>query len=120
MSFEGSSNDEVGYLLLEDCELLLNAEGLEREQWLNVEFRRAEEVKGDTNDAVVEGDVCPRGSIIIERNDDDGSRLKLENWPRFDGTMKDVPHSSRCAPCCKVRQGNRSDAPLLVGLAMAC
>lgn len=123
MSIERPPNEEVGYLLLKECDLLLlGTQCPSRGQWLDIDFRQPmeEEENADTN-KTDENNVCTRGTVIIENEDGGGdARLKLKNFPRFDGTMKDVPHSSQCPSCCSMKQKNRSDASLLLGVAMTC
>lgn len=111
-----ATGDEVGYLLLEDCELLLTEKSnLETEEWLGVDFKSVLGNHGED-----ESDICTRGNVVLEQHKD--SLVLLNTLPRFDGTMQDVVHSSRrCPSCCaSPKKTNRSDASLLLGLAMTC
>ena len=108
------SPDDIGYLLLEDCEvnLLPTKERLKRSVWMDCELC-------DDNDQplLVEGnDCCTRGEVIVRCD----KTLRLTNAPRFDGSVQDMHHhSSKCGAAC-TRTGKRSDASLLLGLALSC
>lgn len=110
------SGEEVGFLLLEDCELIFDHRPLERNKWLDVVFR---DVDARDQDDV---DCCLRGSVVLGSEDiiDGSKQLFLVNSTRFDGTILDVPHSTRCPSCCTLRETNRSDSALILGLAMSC
>jgi SNF2-related domain/Bromodomain len=110
------SGEEVGFLLMEDSDLIFDHPGLARNVWLDVEFRDVEFL--DQEDM----DFCLRGSVILGSDDsiDGGKQLYVMNSTRFDGTISDVPHSPRCPSCCTSRQTNRSDSSLFLGLAMTC
>jgi hypothetical protein len=109
------SEGEVGFLLLEDCELIFDHHGLERNKWLDVVFSVVDEIDQD------DFDFCHRGSVVLVSEAIDGNNhLFLVNSTRFDGTILDVPHSTRCPTCCTSRQANRSDSALFLGLAMTC
>jgi hypothetical protein len=105
--------DEVGYLLLDDCSVVLLGDSgmVPRATWIDVS-RRADHLRVSSDDD--DDSLCHRGELIVQPSSCDSLELVSELF--FDGTMSDICHANGCCPA----RGNRSDAALMVGLAHTC
>ena len=125
---EGTSEmPDIGYLLLEDCEVVVKdgsaRKPLGASKWIGCHLNSAapsgDHDDGDNDEDCSKPEFCHRGDLMIHREADTG-RCIIDRVPRFDGTTADLFHTQLiCGPSCKQR-GNRSDASLMVGLAIAC
>ena len=108
---EGSS-DELGYILLEDCEVALadsSSSSVAAGKWTDLQLRHA---KGASADGFQKG--CSHCDVTIYFNASDGSlQVFLDHIPFFDGNVK----PGRVCDCGKQ---TRSDASLTMGMLRAC
>ena len=113
-SAECIESDEVGYLWLDDCSVVLLGDSgiVPRATWIDVS-RRPDHLSVSSDD-YDDDSLCHRGELIVQPSSCDS--LELVSELSFDGTMSDICHANGC---CQAR-GNRSDAALMVGLAHTC
>mmetsp|Transcript_30726 Transcript_30726/g.46567 ORF Transcript_30726/g.46567 Transcript_30726/m.46567 type:complete len:1349 (-) Transcript_30726:1623-5669(-) len=116
------AGDEIGFLLLEDCEVILEHEDLNYETWLNVSFQKETYSEDDRKIGDCNNENYDSGDLVFKQEEvTDDASLLLECCPRFDGTMKDIHYSStRSAQHGDNNVSTRSDAFLLAGLAFTC
>lgn len=106
-------SDEVAYLLLEECSIFMSGEPeivlkVPSATWIDVSRGTDKKVWGESSTSP-----CERGELILHAS---SSGIALASDLAFDGTIGDSCHSGGC---CSLKS-NRSDAALMVGLALTC
>jgi hypothetical protein len=123
-------NAEVGFLFLDECEVFVlsplsanpNAMNIEN-RWLDLNF-----LKEDNNASkptwTFASEECSHCKVVLRpfhgEPESEGWCLALEGaGPRFDGTIEGSrPDGTLCT--CTTRRKQRSDAALILGLALTC
>lgn len=111
---------EMGYLYLERSTILVlssdETPSMPCGKWIDVEAESAPEDEVESISSDGRGEYCSRCDLVVKASETgtDLSPLTILKNRTFDGTIKDLT-----CPC--VRQNpKRSDAALLMGLAVAC
>lgn len=115
-------DDELGYFYLEDCDVYLSSSfSIDGSEWMDVQVPTAVsplqwELSTDPKACDKIRD-CSHCKLVVRRFKQEPSLCLVGDGPRFDGTIDDAqPDPTLCS--CKTRQ--RSDAALLMGLALTC
>jgi SNF2-related domain len=115
-----SPREEVGFLLLEECILHFDLRNIQPQTWITVSTKDRDEFNEQLID---DNDICLRGNVFLWRKEQTETELSLfldTNHARFNGTICDAYHSSSCGGNCQEGKTSRSDASLILGLAMSC
>lgn len=101
---------ENGFLYQQECEVVVVGDiPVSATEWLNVNLEE------HPSHSAVEDETCFPCDLVVAASDDGSVRL-CGPRPRFDGTVKDTKSTISAPGGCK----QRSDAVLLLGLAVKC
>ena len=114
ISHHESDRDEMGYVYLDDCEVVLNDSSKDypdfSNKWMNVPLDN-----GSSSMSSPEPTTCLHCQLVLQYSKEIHNQLyMLRNGPRFDGMIQNV------RPLCSCKKRRKSDSVLLLGLALTC
>lgn len=114
ISHHESDKDEMGYVYLDDCEVVLSDSSKDcpdfSNKWMNVPLDN-----GSSSISSPEPTTCLHCQLVLHYSKEIHNQLyMLRNGPRFDGMIQNV------RPLCSCKKRRKSDSVLLLGLALTC